>query len=311
VNFNLWVENQKKSKKPLPPEQIEQHRTEIEVSLLKEMTEEVMLYQDILRQVPEEALKNVRDKVSEAFETEELPKRMKNAGVGSRGELEEKLEKLGTSLEREKRTFTQMVLAQQWLQQQVKSDDETFTPKEVRDYYQEHTAEFQHLARVKWEELMVRKSRHPNRDEAVGLLGRLGNQVLDGAKLDAVARAGSEGSTARDGGLHDWTNKGSLVSEALDNAIFSLPAGQLSRIIETDLGYHIVRVVERQDQSLTPFLEAQVEIRNKIVRQRKKKQMDDYLAKLHERTFIWTKFDALMAQQQKASSSSPFERLER
>ena len=117
---------------------------------------------------------------------------------------------------------------------------------------------------------MVRKSRHPSRDEAIDLLGRLGNQVLDGAKLAAVARAGSEGSTAREGGLHDWTNKGNLVSESLDNAIFSLPVGQLSRIIETDLGYHVVRVVQRQDQSLTPFLEAQVDIRNKLVRQRKK-----------------------------------------
>jgi hypothetical protein len=303
VAFNIWVDNQKKSKKPLPPEQIQQHRAEIEVSLLKEMTDEIMVYQDILRQVPEEALKSVRDKVSEVFETEELPKRIKNAGLGSRGELEEKLEKMGTSLEREKRTFTQSMLAQQWLQQQVKKDDDTFTPEEIFDYYRQHTAEFAHSARVKWEELMVRKSRHPRPDEAVGLLGHLGNQILDGAKLNEVARAGSEGSTAREGGLHDWTSKGSLVSETLENAIFSLPVGQLSRIVETDLGYHIVRVVERQDQSVTPFAEAQVEIRNKIVRQRKKKQMDDYLAKLHERTQIWTKYDALMAQQQKTSSS--------
>jgi parvulin-like peptidyl-prolyl isomerase len=149
---------------------------------------------------------------------------------------------------------------------------------------------------------MVRKSRHPGRDEAVGLLGHMGNQVLDGAKLNEVARAGSEGSTACDGGLHDWTNKGSLVSNTLENAIFSLPVGQLSQIIETDTGYHIVRVIQRQDESVTPFLEAQVEIRNKIVRQRKQKQIDEYIAKLHERTPVWTKFDALIAQQQKASS---------
>jgi len=152
---------------------------------------------------------------------------------------------------------------------------------------------------------MVRKSRHPNRSEAIGLLGHMGNQILDGAKLDAIARTGSEGSTARDGGLHDWTSKGNLVSEALDNAIFSLPVGQLSRIIETDLGYHIVRVMERQDQSVTPFQEAQVEIRNKIIRQRKEKQKTDYLVKLHERTPVWTKFDAVIAQQQKDSSPFP------
>ena len=306
VAFNSWVEKQKKSKKPWPPEQIEQHRAEIEAALLREMTEEAMLYQDISRQVPEEGLKGVRDKVGEVFENEELPRRIKAAGCESRAELEAKLEKLGTSLEREKRTFVQSMLAQQWLQQQVKKDDEIFTPEEVFAYYRQHSGEFEHTARVKWEELMVRKSRHPRRDEAIGLLGHLGNQVLDGAKLAAVARTGSEGSTACDGGLHDWTTKGSLVSETLETAIFSLPVGQLSQIIETDLGYHIVRVVERQDQSVTPFTEAQIEIRNKIVRQRKKKQMDEYLAKLHQRTPIWTKYDAMMAQQPKAST--PFER---
>ena len=301
VAFNTWVENQKKSKKPLTPEQIRQYRTDIEVTLLKQMTEEIVIYQDVVRQVPEEGLKHVREKVAEVFETEELPKRIKNAGVGSRAEFDEKLEKMGTSLEREKRTYIQSLVAQQWLHQQIKSDDETFTPEEIFAYYREHIAEFEHPARVKWEELMVRKSRHPNRDQALGLLGRLGNQVFDGAKFSEVARAGSEGATARDGGLHDWTAKGSLVSEALEGAIFSLPMGQLSRIIETDLGYHIVRVMERQDQSVTPFLEAQVDIRKKITEQRKKKQIDEYLAKLHARTPVWTKYDALIAQQQKAS----------
>jgi hypothetical protein len=298
VAFNLWVENQKKSKKPLPPDQIERYRTEVEASLVKKIAEETMVYQDIARQVPEEALKEVRKKVTEVFETEELPKRIKSYGLGSRAELEEKLEQMGTSLEREKRSFIQTMLVQQWVQQQVKKDDETFTPDEVFAYYRQHVAEFEHTARAKWEELMVRKSRHPNRDEALGFLGRLGNQVLDGAKLSEVARAGSEGSTAREGGSHDWTTKGSLVSQTLENAIFSLPVGQLSRIIETDLGYHLVRVVNRQDQSVTPFVEAQVEIRNKIIRQRKEKQVDDYLAKLHARTFIWTKYDAFLAQQQ-------------
>jgi hypothetical protein len=305
VAFNIWVEKQKKSKQPIPPEQIEKQRTQIEILILRQMTEEIVVYQDILRQVPEEALKNVRDKVNELFETEELPQRLKSEGVASRAEFEEKLEKLGTSLEREKRTFVQSMLVQQWLQQQVKKDDEVFTPDEIFAYYRQHTAEFEHPARAKWDELMVRKSRHPNRNEAIGRLGHMGNQVLDGAKLNEVARAGSEGSTADKGGLHDWTNKGSLVSQTLEDAIFSLPVGQLSQIIETDLGYHIVRVVQREDRSVTPFLEAQVEIRNKIIRQRKEKQKTDYLVKLHERTPVWTKFDAVIAQQQKDSSPFP------
>ena len=56
-----------------------------------------------------------------------------------------------------------------------------------------------------------------------------------------------KGPTSHEGGRYDWTTKGSLVSDVIDQAIFSLPVGKLSRILEDEKGFHIVRVIERED----------------------------------------------------------------
>ena len=67
----------------------------------------------------------------------------------------------------------------------------------------------------------------------------MGNQVFAGAPFAEVAKAGSDGVTAAAGGQRDWTNKGSLACQELDRALFGLPVGQLSPIIEGPTGFHI------------------------------------------------------------------------
>ena len=77
----------------------------------------------------------------------------------------------------------------------------------------------------------------------------------------------------------------------LDQAIFGLPVEQLSQIIETEKGYHIIRVTERTDTEITPFLTAQVDIKEKIVQERTNKQLQEYLARLEDKIPIWTIYD--------------------
>ena len=70
--------------------------------------------------------------------------------------------------------------------------------------------------------------------------------------------------------------KGDARAEAIQ-AIFSLPIGQLSPILEDERGFHIVRVVERQDMSRTPFSELQPEIKKKIKAERSNEDVRRHL----------------------------------
>jgi parvulin-like peptidyl-prolyl isomerase len=120
----------------------------------------------------------------------------------------------------------------------------------------------------------------------------MGNAVWNGqASFAEVARERSQGPTAAQGGLRDWTSRGSLTSEEMDAAIFTLPVGQMSRIIEGPTGFHIVRVVERHEPTTKPFTEAQVEIREKIRKRKVDEQVKAFVAKLRATTPVWTIFD--------------------
>jgi parvulin-like peptidyl-prolyl isomerase len=123
------------------------------------------------------------------------------------------------------------------------------------------------------------------------MLAAMGNEVLGGRPFVEVAKDRSEGPAASQGGLYDWTRQGSLAAKKLDEAVFSLPVGELSAIIEDGEMLRIVRVVERKPAGRTPFLEAQVGIRDQLLMERRQAAANEYLAKLRARTPVWTVFD--------------------
>jgi len=292
------------NKDRMPPEELQRQVRMLMRQRLKNHIETKLIFLDAKQSIPEENFPNVEKSLGDHFEESELEKLLKRAKVQTRRELDQKFRQIGSSIEREKRAFMQRTLAQQWMRQKVKHDEEV-TYDQMLDYYYEHMDDFRHPARARWEELVVSFSKHPDKAAARAAISWMGNQVQDGIPLAAVAKEHSDGATAAGGGRRDWTTKGSLVSEAVDGALFGLPLGQLSPILESKRGYHIVRVTQREPAYCTPFLKAQAEIEPKIRQRRTRKLMQEYLADLQERYPIWTIFDEPSAAQQTAGRGRP------
>jgi len=268
-----------KYKDKIPPSQFDMQRAMLIKQRLMSRIETKLIYLDVKRTIPAERLPEVEKQITKYFESTELPNMLKRSGVESARELDQKLQSLGSSLDREKKSFIERTLAQQWVSQQIKRDEE-ITYDQMLKYYREHQSEFEKPAQAKWEEIMVQLSKYPGKAEAYDAISRLGNQVLGGASFAQVG-----------GDQHNWTTKGSLVCDELDQAIFILPVGQLSKIIESEKGYHIIRVSERVETELTPFLTAQVDIKEKIVQERNARQLREYLDRLEDKIPIWTIYD--------------------
>jgi hypothetical protein len=291
-----------KNKNRIPPDQLETQRDLLLKKTLSSIMQDKLVYQDAKRTIPAEGLANFEKKLAEMFDTDEQPKLMKNAKVATAREYDQKLRTLGTSLEHEKRAFIERTLAREWAHQQVKPNDDNTYDQMVVFYYRDHLQEFTTPARAEWEELMVRYSKYPgNKAAAYGAIARMGNQVLGGAPFAQVAKAGSDGLTAANGGRWPWTSKGALTCRELDAALFGLPLGQLSPIISGEKGFHIIRVTRREDERVRPYLEAQVDIQQKMKQQRSQKQFREYMEKLEQRTPVWTIFDGDAANPQLAN----------
>lgn len=278
----------------VPPSVLEQYKRDLMRRLLMQRVEMKLVYQDAKRHLPAEAVEHFEKEVSKLFDEKELPERLKKMGLNSPQEFDARLKKLGSSLAHEKRAFVEAVIAREWLRQQTEREANplaTASPEELLAYYQTHIQEFEKPGWVEWQQITVKKDRGRSPSEAAARAAEARDRVLKGEPFEDVARAMSEGPTASSGGWRERTYRGSLRSKAIEDVLFSLPVGSISPIIEDEQGFHIVRVVRREETQRIPFSEAQVTIRDKLAQERRQQMTREWLRKLSQEIPVWTIYD--------------------
>ena len=292
----------------LSDEEFDAQRPKLRKQLLKQRVDTKLVYHDFLKNIPAENHSNVLRTINQQFNEKQLESTLKKYEVETVAELQVKLRHYGSSLQKLKRHFAEQVVSHQMIRQQT-DDDEEITHDEMLKYYWDHIQDYQFPAKTLWEQLMTEFRHYKNGALARQELAVMGNEVLRGAPLQAVARRSRQGPRWEKGGQHEWTNKGSLRSKELDTAIFTLPIGKLSQIIRDADGYHIIRVIQRSDAGRVPFTETQTKIKEKIKANRRSQQVKDYLVHLREGTKVWTIYDADNRQRvSETGESSTFKR---
>jgi parvulin-like peptidyl-prolyl isomerase len=308
---NQWMEA---NREKIPPGREEQFRNRVMEQVLEGEIQNKLVYLDFLRQVRskggEDKITEIHNRIYEQFDEKRLLDMMEKAKAASPVELDAKLREQGSSLMKHKRQFAEKVMGQQWLRETDQINHKpVVTHGQMLDYYYAHVSEYEFPAEAKWEHLMTRFNKFPNKAAAWDAIAAMGNEVaLGGAPLWAVAKRSSHGVTASDGGQFEKTTKGSLKSKVLDEAIFTLPLRELSPILEDEEGFHIVRVLDRRDAGRTSFETTQSEIKEKLEKEQVDKQIAAYLADLRKTTPVWTIFDKDKKQreQEEARRNSPY-----
>ena len=251
--------------------------------LIPKFIDSKMLWIDAINGLPPEAdVEAVIESASAEFDNKALPEILSKGNLSSAHEFDMKLRTQGSSLRRFRNDWAKEQLMRFFVSQKLKVDTD-IRHEELLDYYHANLDSYKNKARVRWEELAVRYSKTPDRAEARRLITELGNEVVYGAPFEAVAKRASQGFTASEGGQHDWIGKGALVYTEVEEALFTIPVGQLSEIIESRDGLHIVRVVEREEDTITSFSEAQAGIEEKIVEKKRSGKFQEHLTMLRKR----------------------------
>lgn len=125
----------------------------------------------------------------------------------------------------------------------------------LRQYYDAHPGEFANPGRVRARHIVVKTP-----DEAASLLGRL-RRNGDFAEL---AKANNIDTTRGTGGDLGWVSRGVMV-EPFDRALASLKIGEISPVIQTPYGFHIVKVEDIEAGTRKPFAAVTPQIRQQIL----------------------------------------------
>lgn len=153
------------------------------------------------------------------------------------------------------------------------------TDADVQKYYDEHKNEYE---QVKARHVLIRFTGSPaparegrgelTKEQALAKAQEVKKQIEGGADFAEVAKKESDdgGSGANGGDLGSF-GRGQMVP-AFDQTVFSLPVGKLSEPVETQFGYHIIQVQERQSKD---FASMKDQIAAQLKPQTVRKQMEE------------------------------------
>jgi peptidyl-prolyl cis-trans isomerase D len=135
-------------------------------------------------------------------------------------------------------------------------------PSDVQRHYNDNIKQYQTPEQIKASHILLKtdgKDEAAVRKEAEGILA----QVKAGGDFAALAKKYSEdeGSKAKGGDL-DYFGRGRMVPE-FENAAFMMEPGQISDLVKSQFGFHIIKVIDKRPASTTPL----EQVRNQITEQ--------------------------------------------
>ena len=168
------------------------------------------------------------------------------------------------------------------------------TEKDVADYYQAHITEYVSDPQVLAQHILVKTEGMDAADKAAALEkikairarvlaagepGEIGQAFVREAKEHSDCPSGAEG------GSLGWFGRGMMVPE-FDKAAFEMKCGEVSDVIETQFGYHIILKTDEKAGGPQTLVDVADQIRDLLRHQARGRAMDAYVAELREKVKI-------------------------
>lgn len=160
------------------------------------------------------------------------------------------------------------------------------TDADVQRYYNDNQDKYRVPEQVKVSHILIKtigpdNKPDPNLDapakaKAEALLKQIkaGANFADLAKKNSQDNAGPDGGSAAKGGSLGWIQKGQMVAE-FEKTSFELQKGQMSDLVKTQFGYHIIHVDDKQPGHVRPLAEVKPEIEQQLSAEKKQRALGD------------------------------------
>ncbi len=179
--------------------------------------------------------------------------------------------------------FHDQVMTQKFVAYEVKSKV-SVSPGEVAEYYKAHSQDFVRGDRVRLQHILVRAGTR-SLDDAKAFAESLVAQIRGGKSFEELARTYSEGAEAKDGGEMGWMEKGQLLGE-IDKKVFGLNEGEIAEPIQSSLGLHIFKVVQKEELSVKPLSEVRDKIQESIFKDKLRQRLETWIGNLKKNAYI-------------------------
>lgn len=164
------------------------------------------------------------------------------------------------------------------------------TEADLRAHFDSHAGEYTQPDRVHAQHILIAVPSNKSEDHAVARsrIMEVKRQIAEGAEFSDLAAAYSDCPSGRKaGGSLGWVDRGTTVPE-LDSVLFSMEPGEVSDVVRTSLGYHVVRKIAEQAGGPSEFDDVREKIREFLRHVARGQAISAYVAELKAKAVIET-----------------------
>ena len=201
------------------------------------------------------------------------------------------LERMGTSLLKYREQIKSHIKKLKLINKEIKSkvivNDEL-----LMEYYKENIHKYKADETVKLKHILIKIPKGADKTKKNELLKKakmIIKRLKQGESFEALAKKYSDDISAEKGGDIGTFKKGELLPE-IDKEAFRLKAGQISNVIISSGGYHIIKVIEKRESGIAGFKQVKEQVKMDYIKEQTEKRFKNWLAELKKRSHVEIKW---------------------
>ena len=163
----------------------------------------------------------------------------------------------------------------------------SFTDNDLEEYYKKNTEKFKEpeAVRLRYVYVKINPSEPDGKKKAKERAKEAYSKIKSGSDFAQIAMTYSNDMSRIKGGEMGFVHRG-MMPQDIEKAAFSLKVGQISEIIETDIGFHILKVEEKRASRQVSFDEIKEKLKNELTESMQKNRLEGLIKRLRENAKI-------------------------
>ncbi len=197
------------------------------------------------------------------------------------------LAKENSSIEAYKKELKDHLLRMKFLRREIKSRL-AVSEEEIGDYYIKHREAYEGKEAVRIRQILILFPKNADENIKAKLrveMDAIHKRLQNGEPFDALAAQYSQEPAAATGGDIGFIEKGSMLP-VVDSVAFSLKKDEISKVIESPVGFHIIKAIDKRGAGIKPIASVREEIKTKIEQEKMDKKYEEWIKDLRSKAII-------------------------
>lgn len=212
---------------------------------------------------------------------------IKQRNSASQEDLEQALARDGLTLEAFRKEIEKKIIRTKIVQWAVKVEPNV-PEKELKGFYQQHSDRYRTEESYRPAHILFKVPKDATPEEVREIrkkCQRVYEKLKAGEDFGELALLYSEDLSSKDRGDLGYFKKGELLP-AFEREALRLKVGEISGMVRTDFGFHIIKLLDRKGGIPLPYEEVKEKVRQDYLEKEFEKGLKQFLSKLKEKSVI-------------------------